>query len=181
MSKGSALYRFHIDLSDIDRSVYEALDLRLAMHASESPAFLITRLLAYVLNVQPGLEFSAEGLANPDEPCMSVDDPRGGKGLWIEVGSPSARRLHKAAKASRLVKLYTFKNPQAIVDEIKAEGVYQAERMEIFAVPAEFLERVEARLSRNNEWGIVHNEGSVQINFGEESETGELVRLRISS
>jgi len=179
MSKGSALFRFHLNLSDIDRSVYEKLDLRMAMHASETPAFLLTRLLAYALNLQPGLEFSAEGLANPDDPCISVEDPRGGKALWIEVGSPSARRLHKAAKAARLVRVYTYKNPAALLAEIKAEGVYQAERLEIFAVPTELLERLEARLSRNNEWGFLHNEGSLQVSVGEESETGELVRLRI--
>jgi hypothetical protein len=77
------------------------------------------------------------------------------------------------------VRVYTYKNPEALLAEIKAEGVYQAERMEIFAVPTDLLERLEARLTRNNEWGILHDQGTLQVSVSSESETGELVRLRI--
>jgi len=181
MSKGTVLYRFHIDLSDIERSVYEQLDLRMAMHASESPAFMITRVIAYALNVGPGLAFSQEGLANPDDPCISSEDPRGGKDLWIEVGSPSAKRLHKAAKAARRVRVYTYKNPEALLEEIRREEVYGAEKMEIFSLDTEFLERLENMLDRNNTWGIVYDQGNLLISAGEKSEAGELTKRRISS
>ncbi len=50
MSQGTVLYRFRLHLSDVDRSVYEELDFRLALHPSESLAFLLTRMLAYALN-----------------------------------------------------------------------------------------------------------------------------------
>lgn len=170
------LYRFKISLSDVDRSVYEELDFRLAMHPSESHAFLLSRMLAYALNVQPGLEFSLKGLAEPDEPCLSMPSDRGGLALWIEVGNPSARRLHKAAKAAARVMVYTYKNPQALLKEIAAEGVHNAEKLEIYSLEPEFLSGLQERLKKENNWSVIHNEGSLTVNIGEESLAGDLRR-----
>ncbi|MES3037442.1 MAG: YaeQ family protein, partial [Bdellovibrionota bacterium] len=50
MALPSTLYRFKIDLSDIERGVYEQLEFRVAQHPSESLVYLLTRVLAYVLN-----------------------------------------------------------------------------------------------------------------------------------
>ncbi|MGZ3694292.1 MAG: YaeQ family protein [Bdellovibrionota bacterium] len=179
MSVGTSLYRFQINLSDIDRGHYDQLDFRMAMHPSETFNFLITRMFAYVLNYQEGLVFSAAGLGEPDDPCLSMPDPRGGTALWIEVGSPSARRLHKAAKASTHVKVYTYKNPQALVKEIISEKVYNLDRIEIFSIPLEFLERLEHAMEKDNTWDIIHNEGSLTVNIGDHSEAGELIRHEI--
>ncbi len=174
MSQGAVLYRFRLDVSDIERSVYETLDFRLAQHKSESIPFLLTRALAYALNVEPGLEFSAKGLAEPDDPCMSSQDPRGGIGLWIEVGSPSARRLHKAAKAARKVKVYTYKNPEPLLRELEAEKVHNGEQIEIFSLKAEFLEELESALERDNEWNLIRDQGTLTIHVGEKTFEGAL-------
>jgi uncharacterized protein YaeQ len=174
-----ALYRFQINLSDVDRGCYEQLDFRLMQHPSENLAFLLTRMLAYALNYQDGLAFSAEGLCNPDDPCLSKPDPKGGMALWIEVGNPSARRLHKAAKAATQVKVYTYKNPQSLLEEVAREKVYNSERIELFAVEPAFLDKLEALLERDNEWDVMHNEGSLTVNVGDVSEATELRRLEL--
>lgn len=177
----TALYRFQINLSDVDRNRYEALDFRLQQHASETLSFLLTRMLAYSLNVEDGLGFSAEGLSNPDDPCLSKPDPKGGMALWIEVGNPSARRLHKAAKASARVRVYSNRNPLPMLKEIASEKVYNAERIEIFAVDPAFLEALEQRLERVNAWDLIHSEGSLTVNVGEDSFSSELVRHRVEA
>ena len=64
------LYRFIIELSNIDREVYETLDFRVSQHPSEIPSYLLTRTLAYSLSYQEGLSFSDEGLSNPDAPGL---------------------------------------------------------------------------------------------------------------
>jgi len=56
----------------------------------------VTRLLAYCLEYTDGIEFS-KGLSDPDEPAMSVRDLTGARQSWVEVGTPDAARLHKAA------------------------------------------------------------------------------------
>ncbi len=174
MSQGTVLYRFRLDLSDVDRGVYERFDFRMAQHASESLPFLLTRMLAYSLNVGEGLVFSDEGLADPDEPCLSSDDPRGGKSLWIEVGNPSARRLHKAAKAARQVKVYTYKNPDALIREIRSQNVHNAKQIEVYSFSEEFLAELEDHLDRDNEWGVVRDHHSLMVVVGEDTIQGEL-------
>ena len=46
MAQGSTTYHLRISLSDVDRNVYEALDLRLARHPSETMRYLLTRTIA---------------------------------------------------------------------------------------------------------------------------------------
>ena len=75
MALTSTLYRFQIKLSDIDRNVYEEIELRVAMHPSESIPFLLTRVIAYALNLQEGLAFT-QGIGSPDEPTLQVRDHR---------------------------------------------------------------------------------------------------------
>ena len=72
MSTTTTLFRFRIDLSDVERGIYEALDFRVAMHPSESMPYLLTRTLAYCLNIQEGLEFSPSGLHDPDTPTLTA-------------------------------------------------------------------------------------------------------------
>jgi uncharacterized protein YaeQ len=172
------LYRFRLDLSDVDRSVYETLDFRLALHPSESFAFLLTRMIAYALNVEPGLEFSPKGLGDPEDPCLSSDDPRGGKNLWIEVGNPSGRRLHKASKASKCVKVYTYKNPDPLIREIEAEKVHRGDAVEVYALAPEFLEELETLLDRDNAWALLRDGESLMITAGDQTLQGDLRRIQ---
>src|SRR5262245_58429077 len=67
MAAGATIYSFDIDLADADRSVYETLALRVARHPSESPEYLLTRVLAYALEFEEGIAFSTGGLSEPEE------------------------------------------------------------------------------------------------------------------
>ena len=99
MALNSTVYHFDVQLSDVDRGVYEALSLRVARHPSETEEYLVTRVLAYALEYAEGIAFS-KGLADPDEPAIVVRDLTGAVQVWIEIGAPDAERLHKASKAS---------------------------------------------------------------------------------
>src|SRR5271157_4437137 len=107
MALTATMHHFHVTLSDVDRGVYETLDLRVARHPSESRRYLTTRTLAYCLSYEPGIVFSRGGLSSADEPPIEVRDPTGILLAWIDVGFPSAERLHKATKAARRVARYT--------------------------------------------------------------------------
>lgn len=58
----STIFNFDIDLSHIDRGVYDTLALRVAQHPSESADYLITRVLAYCLEYTEGMAFSQGGI-----------------------------------------------------------------------------------------------------------------------
>src|SRR6478736_465529 len=97
MALTATIYRWQINLSDVDRNVYQEIDLRLARHPSETMRYLITRAIAHCLNVEEGLAFS-KGLATAEEPALGSHDLQGTLTRWIEIGMPSADRLHKARK-----------------------------------------------------------------------------------
>lgn len=176
MAVSTTLYRFQIELADVSRSVYETLDFRVAQHPSEVLPYLLSRVIAFALNHREGLTFSSGGLSDPDAPAMSVAEPHGGFGLWIEIGNPSARKLHKAAKASKEVLVYTYKNPEPLIREIRDEKVHRAEEIGIYALPESFLSELAARLGRDNRWSLLHDEGTLTVQAGEASLTTELTR-----
>jgi uncharacterized protein YaeQ len=97
MALPSTVRRLKLQLSDTERGVYESLDLRLAQHPSETDAYLVTRVLAYALAYEEGIAFS-HGLQNSEEPAVWLKSADDRPTLWIEVGTPSAERLHRASK-----------------------------------------------------------------------------------
>jgi uncharacterized protein YaeQ len=177
MAVSTHLYRFKIELADIPRSVYETLDFRVAQHPSESLDYLLTRVLAYALNYQEGLNFSAEGLHNPDEPCLRIPSSFGGDSLWIEIGNPSARKLHKASKASKKVKVYTYKNPKLLLEDMQNNNVHRSEEIEIYALSAEFLEQLSDVVTRESQWMVTYNDGSLVVVSGDKTINGELQKI----
>lgn len=170
------IYRFHIELSDIERAVYESLDFRVAQHPSEHLPYLLTRVLAFALNTQEDLAFSATGLHDPDTAAISIPDAFGGFKLLIEIGSPSARKLHKATKISKAVKVYTYKSPERFMSELREEKIHRVDEIDFYSFAPDFLEELSQVIKRDNRWDILFNDGRVTIQTGEVSISGELLR-----
>ncbi|MEQ1877863.1 MAG: YaeQ family protein [Bdellovibrionia bacterium] len=176
MAQPSTLFRFRFELSDVERGKYQPLDVRTAMHPSETPIFLLTRMLAYALNFDDDLEFPPGGLSDPDAPALRAPGKHGGLRLWIEVGNPSFRKLHRAAKAADQVKIYTYKDPRPLLAEMRDNKIHKVESIHIFSFKQEFLDRLAALLARDNQWAVLFNEGALTITAGNKTEQGELIR-----
>src|SRR5678815_2808962 len=123
MALTATIHNFEIELADSDRQVYESLALRVARHPSESEEYLITRLLAYLLEYAEGIEFS-RGVSDPDEPAIVIRDLTGAMKAWIDIGTPDAARLHKASKSARRVAVYTHKDPTQFLKQLDGEKIY---------------------------------------------------------
>ena len=139
MALTATIYNFDIRLSDVDRSVYETLSLRVAQQPSETDEYLVTRVLAYCLEYTDGIAFT-KGLAEPDTPAITVRDLTGTLRGWIEIGSPDADRLHKASKASPRVAVYTHKDPRGLLRSLEGQRIHRAEALEIYAIDRTLLE-----------------------------------------
>ena len=109
MALTSTIYNASVELSDVDRGVYESFELKLAIHPSESAGYLATRLLAYCCEYAPGIEFSRGGLSDPDDPPIAIRDRTGAMQAWIDIGTPAADRLHRASKATPRVAVYVHR------------------------------------------------------------------------
>jgi uncharacterized protein YaeQ len=163
------LYKFRIELSDITRGVYETLDFRVAQHASEHLPYLLTRVMAYALNFQDGLAFAATGLHDPDAAAISIPEK-----LIIEIGNPSAKKLHKATKSADAVKVYTYKNPDTLMRDLREEKIHRAEEIEFYSIDPKFLEELAEILKKDNRWSLLFDDGVMTIQAGEKSFTSEL-------
>ena len=97
MALPATVYRATVQLSDVDRGIYETLTTTLARHPSETAERVIIRLLAYALCFAPELQFT-KGICAGDEPDLWAKGPDGRVLLWIEVGLPDPDRLVKACR-----------------------------------------------------------------------------------
>ncbi len=174
----STLYTFTIDLSDSDRGVYESLDLRVARHPSESEEFLVARVLAYALEYQQGIDFS-RGLSDPDEPPISVRDLTGNMRAWIDIGTPSADRLHKAAKSTDRVAVYSHKESQQWLAGLGSAKIHRAGDIELFALDRSLIAAVTARLDRRMSFAMSVSDGEIYLSFVDGSLQGTVTRLRM--
>lgn len=147
MALTSTIYNASVELSDIDRGVYESLELRLAMHPSESAEYLATRLLAYCLEYTEGIEFTS-GLSNGDEPAVLVRDLTGRITSWIEVGAPDAERLHRASKLAGRVAVYAHRELRVLLGQLEGKKIHRASAIPIYTFGRGFIDALASRLER---------------------------------
>jgi len=69
MAQTATIYNLDIDLSDVDRGVYETLSVRVARHPSETIEYMLMRVFAYCLEYGEGVMLT-EGVAAGDEPAV---------------------------------------------------------------------------------------------------------------
>lgn len=161
MAAGATVYQFEIALSDVDRSVYETLDLRVAQHPSETMPRLIVRTLAYCLAYEDGIAFSKGGLSAVDEAPIAVHDPTGLLRHWIEIGAPSAERLHKASKTGRL-SIYTHELAQ-LRRQVAGKSIHKADAIEVWPLEPSFIDPLAERVARRSKLEVARNDGMVYV------------------
>ena len=162
MARGSTVLHFTIELSDVDRGVYESLTLTPAQHPSESGAYLVARVLAHALEQTDGLTFT-RGLSEADEPALWVKDLTGRLRTWIEIGTPDASRLHKASKAADSVVVYVHRDPTPWLRNLAKERVHAADTIRLVALPPRELEALAQGVGRRNAWSVSRVEGTVYV------------------
>lgn len=177
MALPATMRKIQLALADSDRGIYEELELRVAQHPSESDRYLVARVIARALEHGDGLEFSKGGVSDDTEPALVQRDLRGDLVAWIEIGSPSADRLHKATKASPRVVIYTWKNPEQLVDAIRERGVHRAEEIELFAMNPDWLDSIAATLDRTNTWELSVSGGVLYLTINGALFEGSVQRM----
>ena len=178
MALGATVFNFDVELSDIDRHVYESLSLRMARHPSESDEFFVTRLLAYLIEYEPALAFS-RGVSEPDEPAIFSRDLTGAMRTWIDIGTPDAARLHKASKAASRVAVYVHKDPAQFLRQLAGERIHNAEALELYAVDRTLIAALAARLERRLDFSLSVVERELYLSLASEQLTGRVVRLTL--
>lgn len=179
MALTATIYTFDVDLADNDRQVYESLSLRVARHPSESEEFLVTRLLACLLEWEDGIAFS-RGISTPDEPAIAIRDLTGAITAWIDVGTPDADRLHRAAKTASRVAVYTHKDPAQYLAQLNGRRIHNAAALELHAIDRALVAALVARLERRLAFSVSITDRELYVAVGTDTFTGAVTRLRLS-
>ena len=175
MAQTATIYTMAIDLADMDRGVYETLALRVAQHPSESEEYLVTRVLAYCLEYTEGITFS-NGISDPDEPSLSIRDLTGALQVWIDIGTPEAARLHRAAKAAPRVVVYIHKDPAQFLRRISGEKIHRSANLEIYEIRRSMLSELVARLKRRMTFSLSVTDGDLLIAIDDDMIEGRAER-----
>lgn len=143
------MHNFDVEISDVDRGVYETLALCVARQPSETAAYMVTRILAYCLEYREGIVFT-EGVAAGDEPAVCVRDLTGRMTAWIEVGMPDADRLHRGAKLADRVAVYTHRDPDKLLKQLSGAKIHRAAEIPIFAFDPGFVDTLAESIGRRS-------------------------------
>lgn len=168
MALPSTIYRASLQLSDVDRGVYEVLQTTIARHPSETEERLVARVLAYALFYEPGLAFT-KGVGAGDEPDLWLKEPDGRTALWVEVGLPESERILKASRHSAKVALVVCGRALPHWEQQHLKKMSELRNVNILLFNQLFINSVSAKLDRSINWDITISDNNLYINSGDET------------
>lgn len=180
MAIGATIYTLDINLADVDRGVYEEISLKVAQHPSETLEYMLTRVLAYCLEHEPGIDFGAGGVSSTDEPAVLVRDLTGALTKWIEVGAPDAQRLHHGMKLAGRAAVYTHRDPVKVLAAFSGKTIHRRKDITVTSFDSGFIDAVAAELSRRSTLTVSVTEGQLYLEVNGASLHSELHRHELS-
>ena len=178
MALNATIHNLAIELADIDRGVYESLDLRVARQPSETAEFMLTRILAYCLEYGEGICFT-EGVAAGDEPAVCVRDLTGRLTAWIEVGMPDAERLHRGSKLAGRAAVYTHRDAGQLLRQFAGKKIHRSAEIPIHAFDPRFIDECAALIERRTELALSVTERTLYLQVGARTLSSVVAEHRI--
>lgn len=168
MALPSTIHKASIQLSDVDRGIYETLQATVARHPSETEERLVARLLAYALFQEAELTFT-KGISATDEPDLWVKGPDGRVLLWVEVGLPEADRIIKASRHSERVALLACGKNLAVWDQQQLPRLENIANLTIISMDQPFINKLTSFLERSINWSVTITEDIFYLTISEET------------
>jgi uncharacterized protein YaeQ len=107
MALNATIFKAAVQISDMDRGYYDAHNLTIARHPSETDERMMVRVLAFCLHASGQLAFG-KGLSTDDEPDLWEKDLTGAIVSWIDVGLPDEKRIRRASGRASDVIVYAY-------------------------------------------------------------------------
>ena len=164
----------------MDRGVYEALELRVARHPSETAEYMLTRVLAYCLEYTEGIALT-EGVSSGDEPAIVVRDLTGRITAWIEVGMPDAARLHRGSKLAGRVAVYTHRDARQLMAQLAGEKIHRAGDIPVCFFDRGTVEQIAQLIDRRASLSVSVSGREIYLSIGPQSFTLPIVEHRLAS
>jgi uncharacterized protein YaeQ len=179
LATAATIYTVTIDLADLDRGVFETLELRVARHPSETIEYMLVRLMAYCLEYEEGIALT-DGLSSGDEPALVVRDLTGRMTAWIEVGLPDAARLHRGSKLAGRAAVYTHRDVRQLLAQLAGAKIHRAGEIPIRAFDRAVIDEVAALIDRRASLAVSVSGGELLIALGERMFTLAMTEHRLA-
>ena len=177
MALKATIYKANIELADMDRNYYDSLQLTIAQHPSENAQRLMVRLIAYLLNAHPDLQFG-KGVSDEDEAAIWQINYSDEIELWIELGQLDEKRLKKASNQAKAVKLYCYGSSVNTWWSQAQASLSKYPKLSIEQFSPETCDALVKLLSRNMEFQCSIQDGQLWLTSGEDTLLIETTTLK---
>jgi len=178
MAQTATIYNLEIDLSDIDRGVYEKLNLCIARHPSETLEYMLMRMFAYCFEYGDGVTLT-DGVSAGDEPAVVRRDLTGRITAWIEVGMPDAERLHRGSKLAGRAAVYTHRDIGRLLSQLSTTHIQKAADIPVYEFDGAFIDEVVALLERRSRLAITITERELYFEIAGRTFATTIVEHRV--
>ena len=168
MARGATIYKASLELSLVDRNVYDEVQVTIARHPSETHERTLVRALAFALRYDRDLEFG-RGVSATEEPDLWSREGDGRPREWIEVGQPDGKRLVKAGRQSERTTVFAFGEGVDRWREAQIEATDLPANVSVARIDDGFLAALAAATDRQLRWSVTLSEGIVFLTSGEDA------------
>jgi uncharacterized protein YaeQ len=177
MALTATIYNLTINLADIDRGVYEKLDVCIARQPSETIEYMFMRVIAYCLEYGDGIVLT-QGVAAGNEPAVLIRDLTGRVTAWIEVGMPDPDRLHRGLKLAGRAAIYTHRDVQKVLAQLSAAGIDRLSAVPVYEFDRSFVDEIAGLIERRSTLSISVTERELYLEIRGRTFTATIVEHR---
>jgi len=165
MAINSTIYRFGIDLNDLNRNIYDSFSVHVALHPSETVERMCARVLAYCVFYEEGLEFT-KGLSTENEPDLWKLSYSDEIDHWIELGKPDVKRLRKALGRSHSVTVmcYGGQDVEQWLESVNKDSAVRA-RINIYRIDVDALKTLAEKVARTMQLSVMVQDDLVHLTY----------------
>lgn len=183
MAIKATIFKAHLQIADMDRSLYADHSLTIPRHPSETDERMMMRLLAFALNVPAddhrGALALAKGLSDTEEPDLWQHDLTGQLIHWVEVGQPDDRRLLKASGRAERVSVIAYASSAGLWWSGIAGKVNRAGNLAVWQVESAQSQALAALAQRTMQLQVTVQDGTAWVGDGAAASV-ELTPVRLN-
>ena len=171
MALKPTIYKLHLNISDLNRGYYDAINLTIALHPSEKVERMMARIVAYALNAQENLSLT-KGLSVVEEPDIWLKTLDDQVKLWIDIGEPSADRIKKSSRLASEVRVYSFNSKSDTWWEQGKSQFQVFKNVKFYQFNWQHIQELSQMVERNMDWSMSISDDTIYVST--ENETFEL-------
>jgi len=162
MALKPTIYKFDLQIADLDNGRYEDCSETVALHPSETLERMMVRILVFGLNYRSGLQFT-KGLSTQDEPDLWRHADDGQLVQWIELGQASVDRIRKGVSRAQQVDLYAYGKEKPVWWTKTGDELSRMPKLSVYAFNWEQVSKLPELVERSMSLSLTITDGHLML------------------